>query len=142
MNQFKVVKHLPKDVEKLMCDELLDYEMNHNIQLKYEKFSLLGYKEDEIIGVINCYTAYEEIYVDDMWICSKHRGKGYGRDLLKKLEEKFKSKGFDNINLCTSRFQAPEFYEKCGFKLEFIRYNQKNPQLDKFFFCKKFDDSS
>ncbi|MDR1254909.1 MAG: GNAT family N-acetyltransferase [Puniceicoccales bacterium] len=47
--------------------------------------------------------------------------KGYGRKLLQELELQFEGKGFWNINLCTSEFQAPEFYKKCGFELEFIR---------------------
>ena len=45
---------------------------------------------------------------------------------------------FNNINLVTNSFQAPGFYEKCGFKLEFIRKNEKNPKLTKYFYVKYF----
>lgn len=88
----------------------------------------------------NAFTAFAEIYIDDMWVDSQHRRKGYGRQLLVELENHFKGKGFNNINLVTNAFNAPEFYKKCRFTLEFIRENVKNPKLTKYFFIKYFDD--
>jgi len=34
--------------------------------------------------------------------------------------------------------QAPEFYKKCGFNVEFIRKNKDNPKLDKYYLVKYF----
>lgn len=45
------------------------------------------------------------------------------KKLLNTLEAKFGGKGFNNINFVTSQFQAPEFYKKCGYMLEFTRKN-------------------
>ena len=73
-----------------------------------------------------------------MWIDYNYRRKGYGRKLLEDLEERFEGKGFNNINLVTNQFNAPAFYKKGGFKIEFIRKNIKNPKLTKFFFVKYF----
>ena len=42
------------------------------------------------------------------------------------------------MNVTTYQFQAPEFYKKCGFKLEFIRENKENSKLSKYFFVKYF----
>ncbi len=42
------------------------------------------------------------------------------------------------MNTCTNEFQAPCFYEKCGFELEFIRKNEDNPRLNKYYFIKHF----
>ena len=42
--------------------------------------------------------------------------------------------------MVTSAFQAPGFYEKCGFQAEFVRVNKKNPKLTKTFFVKFFND--
>ena len=69
-----------------------------------------------------------------------HRQKGYGKKLLRFLEDKFENEGYNNINLSTSEFQAPTFYEKCGYKLEFVRKNKINPKLTKYFFVKFFDN--
>jgi len=52
------------------------------------------------------------------------------------VEEYFKDDGFNNINLCTNEFQAPKFYKKCGYKLEFIRKNERNSKLNKYFYVK------
>lgn len=71
---------------------------------------------------------------------SKYRCKGHGRKLIETLENHFTGKGFNNINLCTSAFSAPEFYKICGFTVEFVRENLKNAKLTKTFFVKYFDD--
>ena len=58
--------------------------------------------------------------------------------VLKAVEEYYKDKGFENINLTTYGFQAPEFYKKCGFQVEFIRENKNNPKLTKYFLVKYY----
>ena len=52
------------------------------------------------------------------------------------MENYFKNKGFDNINLTTYEFQALEFYKKCGYKVEFVRENKENPKLNKYYLVK------
>lgn len=109
------------------------------IDVNYKKFALVLKDESgNTMGVLNAFTAFSEVYVDDMWVDSSCRGKGYGRKLLQELENRFEGKGFNNINLVTSAFNAPEFYKKCGFIVEFVRENKINPQLTKNFFIKYF----
>lgn len=125
---------LPHDVEKIMREDLVAYETAHGIDVNYKPFCLvLRGENQEVCGVLNAFTAFAEIYIDDMWVHQQHRHKGYGRMLLQTLEEQFQGKGFNNINLVTSAFQAPGFYKKCGFEIEFIRENVKNPKLTKHF---------
>src|SRR3990167_7589453 len=124
-----------------MEKDLVKYESENGIDVNYKRFSLVMTDDDgEVVGVLNAYTAFAEVYIDDMWIDSSHRRKGLGRNLINELEELFKGKGFNNINLCTSTFNAPDFYKKCGFELEHTRKNLKNPKLTKYFFVKFFDD--
>lgn len=139
--KIEFVDVLPGDIEEKMRKDLIEYESSYGIDVNYRRFSII-LKEDtnDVIGVLNAFTAFSEIYVDDMWVDKSHRGKGYGRKLLQSLENHFKGKGFNNINLVTSAFQAPEFYRKCGFTAEFVRKNVKNPKLTKTFFIKYFDD--
>lgn len=65
-----------------------------------------------------------------------YRKQGIGRILLQKLEEHFEGENYSNINLVTNEFQAPDFYKKCGYTLEFVRKNKKFPLLSKYFFIK------
>tara|TARA_R110002110_G_C13469647_1_gene720019 strand:- start:627 stop:1082 length:456 start_codon:yes stop_codon:yes gene_type:complete len=138
---FEFKDKLPENIDKVMHDELVAYEYRHGIICNYKPFSIiLKINEGKAIGVLNGYTAFAEIYVDDLWIDSNYRGNGYGRKLMVKLEQQFQGKGFNNINLVTSQFQAPEFYKKCGFAIEFVRENKINPKLTKIFFVKYFND--
>lgn len=141
MTAIKFVDQLPLDVKKEMQEDLVYYESGHGIDVNYKCFALILTDDyDKVIGVLNAYTAFAEIYIEDMWIRSGYRCKGYGRKLINWLEEYFEGKGFNNINLVTSTFNAPEFYKKCGFELEFIRKNIQNPKLKKFFFVKYFNN--
>lgn len=130
------------DVEEdKMTKDLVAYESFHGIDVNYKKFSVV-LKDDKgtTFGVLNAFTAFAEIYVDDIWVDTAYRRKGFGKKLLQELENHFQGKGFNNINLVTSAFQAPGFYEKCGFQAEFVRENKKNPKLTKTFFVKFFND--
>ncbi|WP_454783759.1 GNAT family N-acetyltransferase [Legionella sp. WA2024007413] len=142
-NQTTIEFHnsLPADVAKLMQEDMVAYETSKGIDVNYKTFCLILRDENQqVCGVLNAFTAFAEIYIDDMWVHHQHRGKGYGKRLLQALEDQFQGKGFNNINLVTSAFQAPEFYKKCGFIVEFIRENTKNPKLTKTFLIKYFKD--
>ncbi len=135
------VDKLPKEVEEKMHKDLVEYESSHGIDVNYKKFAvILKDEQGDVLGALNAFTAYAEVYIEDIWVSQSFRGKGYGEKLLQALENYFKGKGFNNINLVTSAFSAPEFYKKCGFTVEFVRENKKNPQLTKTFFIKYFED--
>jgi len=135
------VNELPENIQSKITQGHIKDEANNGIVCDYNKFSLILKDTDNVIGAITAYTAFAEVYVDDIWVEPEYRGHGYGRKLLQDLENRFKTKGYNNINLVTSRFQAPEFYKKCGFTAEFTRVNKYNPKLSKTFFIKYFDDT-
>lgn len=135
------VESLSKDDEETMVKGFVEYETSHGIYVNYKHFSIVLRGNSGIaIGVLNAFTAFAEIYVEDIWIDKNFRGRGYGRKLLQELENHYAGKGFNNINLVTSAFQAPEFYKKCGYTADFVRKNIKNPKLTKTFFVKYFED--
>jgi GNAT superfamily N-acetyltransferase len=141
MSAVRFVDQLSDAIEEKMRKDLVAYESSHGIDVNFKRFALVLYDDnEEAIGVLNAFTAFSEVYIDDLWVDSAHRGKGYGRTLLKELENYFTGKGFNNMNLVTNQFNAPEFYNKCGFQAEFTRNNLKNPQLTKAFFIKFFED--
>lgn len=139
--QIEFIDKLSEAVEAKMSQGFEEYESSHGIDVNYKPFSLVLKNEaGEIMGVLNAYTAFAEIYIDDIWVDKSCRGKGYGKQLMTELENHFSGKGFNNMNLVTSAFQAPAFYQKCGFTKEFVRENKKNPKLTKTFFVKYFND--
>ena len=91
----------------------------------------------KVYGALVCGQTFDEFKVSFLCVDESLRGQGYGGKLVKKAEEQAKKLGFKYITLTTLNFQAPEFYKKMGFELEFIREN-KNPMLTKYFFIKRF----
>ncbi len=133
-------KELNKELEGLIEKEFAKEDQKHGVSCNYTPFCFVASEGENTLGIITGYTCYEEIYIDDLIVVDEYRGNNIGEKLVKKIEEHFSGKGFNNINLCTNGFQAPEFYEKCGYKLEFVRKNLKNPKLDKYFYVKFLDE--
>lgn len=133
----------PKAIEQKIHQGHISDEAQAGIVCNYKRFSLAAKdKSGDVLGVLTAFTAFAEVYVDDIWVELAYRKHGIGKKLLVELEHCFRNKGYNNINLVTSAFQAPEFYEKCGFELEFVRVNKHNPQFTKYFFIKFFDEKN
>lgn len=134
------LEHLPEAITKKMDEGLNEYNVSHGINVNYQPFALVLFDErNDAIGVLDAFSSYSSIHIRDLWIDKAYRGKGHGRELISALENPFKGKGFHNINLITCAFQAPDFYKKCGFEVEFVRKNIENPKLTMTFFIKYFD---
>ena len=111
----------------------------HGVVCNYTPFAFAAKKNGEVIGAIKGHSFYREVYIADLIVAQAYRGHGVGTRLLAAVETHFKGKCFDNINLTTYRFQAPDFYQKCGFTLEYVRENPACPALAKYFFVKQMD---
>ncbi|MBD5527332.1 MAG: GNAT family N-acetyltransferase [Lachnospiraceae bacterium] len=130
-----------EELEKLIDEELERYETKNGVVYNHTPFSFFAKENDEIIGAITGFTCYSEVYIDELVVMENHRGKNIGTQLINTVEEYYKKYGFNNMNLCTNEFQAPRFYEKLGFELEFVRKNKNNPKLNKYFYVKFFDEN-
>ena len=141
MNAFKIdyTEQVSEDADSKMAAGHKEYETENGININFKPFAfVLSDEGGGIVGVLKAYTAYSEIYVEDLWIDQSLRRKGYGKQLMQALENHFQGRGYHNINLVTNEFQAPAFYKKCGYEVEFIRVNQHNNKLTKTFFIKYF----
>ena len=138
MLKIEHIKKLDETLEKLIDDEFEKQSSQENVSCNYTPFNFIAKESDEAIGFLTGYTCYGEIYINELIVVERYRGKGIGMRLMKQVADHYKDKGFNNINLVTNAFQAPEFYKKCGFELEFVRENKDNPKLTKYFFVKYF----
>lgn len=134
--EFEYIDGVIPEIEQKMHFGHIEDEKQHGVKFNYKKFSIVIKDGQKFVGGLIAYTVYKEIYVDDLWVDPLYRRKGLGCGLLKELESRFAGKGYNNINLVTSAFQAPEFYKKCGFEVEFVRENKENPEFTKTFFVK------
>ena len=119
-------------------EEFEKYASANGIVCNYQPFAFLAKEGEETLGLITGNTYYKEVHIADLIIYEQHRKKRIGSQLIEAVEKHYKGKGFENINLTTYNFQAPEFYKKCGFEVEFIRQCKENPKLNKYYLVKYF----
>jgi ribosomal protein S18 acetylase RimI-like enzyme len=108
---------------------------------RYGHHFFVAYENDEAVGILTLQVIFNEIYIDELVVESEHRGKGIGTALLEEAEIFFKNSENDNfefITVTTYGFQAPEYYKKLGFTLEFVRESKVTPQLNRYYYIKPF----
>ena len=127
-----------KEIENFIEEEHQKYEDKNGVVCNYTPFCFIAKENDELMGAIAGATFFSEVYIDELVVREDQRGKDIGTKLINAVEEYYKDSGFDNMNTCTNEFQAPKFYEKCGFQLEFVRKNKTNSKLNKYFYVKHF----
>ena len=124
-------------VGEFINKEFSEYGTQNEVALNYDEFCFVAEDEDgSILGVITGRTTYNEVHVVDLIVRHECRKGGIGSRLVSAVENAYKGKGFDKITLTTYGFQAPDFYKKQGFELEFVR-EDKDHKLSKYFFSKK-----
>ncbi|HTQ98951.1 MAG TPA: GNAT family N-acetyltransferase [Candidatus Acidoferrum sp.] len=119
---------------------LVEFNAPHFPDLKEKKIaSFVRNGDGEIIGGLSGVILFTSLYLNYFWLSESIRLLGYGSKLLAALELEAANDGLKNIFVDTYSFQAPVFYEKCGFK-EVGRYaNYPKEGVDKIFYAKQLD---
>ena len=131
-------ENLDEEFYKIIDDEFNKFAVKNDVVCNYTPFLFIAKEDKKFVGIITWHSYYKEFHISDLIIVDEYRNKHIGSKLVQTVEDYFKGKGFENINLTTYGFQAPEFYKKCGFNIEFIRKNKENPKLDKYYLVKYF----
>ena len=99
---------------------------------------LVGKDENGVVQVgLKGETFYNWLYIDWLWIADHLRGQDYGSKLLLQAECAAKERGCMGAFLYTYQFQAPDFYQKHGYK-EFGRLENLPPGHSRIYFSKVF----
>ena len=113
------------------------YGIQNEVSLNFSEFCFVAENRDgNMIGAISGRAYYNEVHIGDLIIDEKYRRCGLGSRLVRTVEDAYQGKGYDIITLSTFGFQAPEFYKKLGYELEFVR-EDRDPKLSKYFYLKK-----
>ena len=131
----KRVEEVDDKIGEFINVEFSKYGIQNEVELNYEEFCFVAEDEGKILGVITGRAYYNEVHIGDLIVGSDCRKSGIGSNLVRAVEDAYKGKGYDKITLTTFGFQAPEFYKKLGYELEFVR-EDKNPKLSKYFLAK------
>ncbi len=68
-------------------------------------------------GVSGGYGNYGWLWIGLLWVSEELRGKGYGTQLLQRIEEEARRNGCTHAYLNSFRFQGVGFYEKLGYTI-------------------------
>lgn len=105
-----------------------------------EKFQRLCFvlhgPDQEILGGVLGEIFWGWFHIDLIWVKEELRGRGYGHNLLTRAEEEARQRGAKHAFLDTFSFQAPEFYEKRGYRV-FGELGEFPPGHQRYFFTKE-----
>ena len=116
--------------------EFSAYGEQNGVVLNYDEFCFAAEEDGKILGVITGRAYYNEVHIGDLIVASSVRKGGIGSKLVRAVEDNYRGNGYDKITLTTFGFQAPEFYKKLGYEIEFVR-EDKDPKLSKYFLAKQ-----
>ncbi|MBR4557499.1 MAG: GNAT family N-acetyltransferase [Clostridiales bacterium] len=115
-----------------------DYAISRAVELNFDEYCIVAENDDgQVIGAITGRAYYNEVHIGDLIIDENYRGNDIGTKLVRAVEDAYRGKGYTKITLTTFGFQAPDFYKKLGYSLEFVR-EDPDPKLSKYFFCKDY----
>ena len=110
-----------KDDVEVIVDGLIKFNAEQVPFTQSEPFINLNYKIEEdgelIAGIVGCLYCWGCLHISILFVNESHRGKGYGRKLLSKIESEAKSRACNIIHLDTFDFQAKDFYLQEGYEL-------------------------
>ena len=138
MIEVEYKENLDEGIYEIIDEEFNKFATKNGIICNYKSFAFVAKEESKIIGIITGNSYYIEVHISDLIVLEQYRNKHIGSKLMETVENYYKNKGYENINLTTYGFQALEFYKKCGFKVEFIRKSKENPKLNKYYLVKYF----
>lgn len=130
------LEKLDESYYEIIDREFNQYGQDHNVACDYKPFNFVAKEDGKIVGFITGHSYYKEVHIGDLIVLKEYRHQHIGSALMQEVENYYKDKGFENINLTTYEFQAPEFYKKCGYQVEFVRENKNEPKLNKYYLVK------
>lgn len=70
-----------------------------------------------VCGSTNGFSDKHWFYLEELFLEKAYRRKGFGAEMLKKLEEKVAAFGVASIYTWTAGYEAPEFYKRQGYEV-------------------------
>ena len=125
-NECDVRVGVDEQAEDFVSSRLVEYNKERS-QMVRERFNpenlrsrplaVYAYQGDRLVGGCTGSTVdlWEWFTVDTMWVEEDLRGRGLGAELLAVAEEQALRRGCRWSRLNTWDFQAPGFYQRCGY---------------------------
>jgi GNAT superfamily N-acetyltransferase len=129
------------DELQFLEDRIYEFNSAQTRQVDGEYFALfIRNEQQEVLAGLSGWTWASACEIQTLWVHPDWRGQGYGRKLLESAELQVQSRGCKVILISSYSFQAPGFYEKCGYKLIW-QLNDFPPGHQNCFFVKRFEET-
>jgi GNAT superfamily N-acetyltransferase len=139
MNRRVLTKSVPSPEELQFLDDRL-YEFNSQ-QTGREDGQLFAFfirnEKQEILAGLSGWTWAQACEIRMLWVHPSLRGQGCGRELLEAAEQEARERGCKIILIESYTFQAPGFYQKCGYEVAW-QLNEFPPGHAYCFLVKRF----
>lgn len=114
-----VVNDRPDEQDlQTLRQHLRDYNMARaHSQDGYGLAIFLRDEQNQMVAGISGWLWGECLEIDRLWVHEDLRGRGMGKRLVRTLEEAAVARGCRQVTLETFDFQAPQFYQKLGYKV-------------------------
>ena len=135
--------------EDYITEQIVAFNLANTTALPIEQYELLplhlyalnrtGDIVGGLVGRTDSIPSWFEISM--IWVDERIRQAGLGRRLMQQAEDEAHRRGCHYARLATSNFQAPEFYQKLGYKL-YGTLDNCPPGETVYYFWKKLDPAS
>lgn len=92
-------------------------------------------QKNQVQGGITGFCYCGCIYINMLWVSPEYRGQKLGVSLVNEAEKFGKQQGCTFSTVNTMEWEAPEFYQKLGYEVEFMREGYSDHH--KMFFLRK-----
>ena len=139
---YVMTKSIPSSEELQFLEDRL-YEFNsHQIGQDDGQLFAIFIRNDqqEILAGLSGWTWAQACEIQTLWVHPSWRGQGFGRKLLEAAEQEVRARGCRVILISSYSFQAPAFYQKCGYRLDW-QLNDFPPGHQHCSLVKRFTDT-
>jgi len=106
----------------------LPEEIKHPVQ---QVSFILRNEDEDIVGGVTGTIFWQTLHVNFLWLDASVRGLGYGKQLMRDIEQACRL-----IQLDTFSFQAPEFYIALGYEVVGVIHGHPTPEHQQYYLKK------
>jgi GNAT superfamily N-acetyltransferase len=137
-----LTRSMPSSEElQFLEDRLYEFNSRQTGQDDGQLFAIFIRDErQEILAGLSGWTWAHACEIQTLWVHPAFRRQGYGQRLLEAAEQEAQTRGCSVILLSSYSFQAPAFYQKCGYTLE-GQVNDFPPGYQQCYLIKRFTNT-
>ncbi|EAF2181017.1 GNAT family N-acetyltransferase [Listeria monocytogenes] len=117
--EYKIKEMSLEELEPRVIEGLLEHKERLGYDIPKSDAAHIGFaalnEYGEIVGGVTAKISYGELHVSLLSVDQNTQGSGVGSELMAQIERYGRANNCHHISLTTFSYQAPEFYEKCGF---------------------------